>query len=85
MTITTLSSREFNQDVSQAKRAAAAGPVVVTDRGRPAYVLLRYDDYQRLATPSKSLLDAVAMPGTDDIVFEPPRLGADMLRVPDLT
>jgi hypothetical protein len=85
MTITTISSREFNQDVSQAKRAAAAGPVFVTDRGRPAYVLLRYDAYQRLAGPSKSLLDAVALPGTDDIVFDPPRLGADVLRIPDLT
>jgi hypothetical protein len=48
-------------------------------------VLLRYDAYQRLAGPSKSLLDAVALPGTDDIVFDPPRLGADVLRIPDLT
>ena len=43
MTITTISSRDFNQDVSQAKRAAEAGPVVITDRGRPAFVLLRHD------------------------------------------
>lgn len=85
MTVTTISSREFNQDVSRAKRAAEAGPVLVTDRGRPAYVLLQYEAYQRLAGPPKSLLDAVAMRGSDDIVFDPPRMGAGVFQVPDLT
>jgi len=33
MTITTLSSREFNQDTSGAKKAAQLGPVIITDRG----------------------------------------------------
>jgi hypothetical protein len=66
MTVTTISSREFNRDISRAKRAAEAGPVFVTDRGRPAYVLLRYEAYQRLAGPPKRLLDAVAMPSSDD-------------------
>ena len=46
---TTFTSREFNRDVSAAKRAAANGPVIVTDRGQPAYVLLGIDDYLRLA------------------------------------
>ena len=45
---TTFTSREFNRDVSAAKRAAANGPVIVTDRGQPAYVLLGIDDYRRL-------------------------------------
>ena len=85
MTVTTISSREFNQDVSRAKRAADAGPVFVTDRGRLAYVLLRYEAYQRLAGSPKSLLDAVAMSGNDDIVFEPPRMGAGLFCTPDLT
>ena len=40
MLITTLSSREFNQDSSRAKRAAQQGPVFITDRGHPAHVLL---------------------------------------------
>ena len=39
---TILSSREFNPDVSRAKRAAEDGPVIITDRGQPAYVLLRH-------------------------------------------
>lgn len=85
MTVTTISSREFSRDVSRAKRAAEAGPVFVTDRGRPAYVLLRYEAYRRLAGPPKSLLDAVAMPGSDDIVFDPLRMGAGLFRAPDLT
>ena len=34
MTITTLSSRELNQDVAKAKNAAQDGPVFITDRGR---------------------------------------------------
>ena len=45
MTTTTLSSRELNQDVGRAKRAARLGPVFITDRGRPAHVLLSIEDY----------------------------------------
>ena len=48
MTITTLSSREFNQGASEAKRAANDGPVFMTNRGKPAHVLLSFDDYQKL-------------------------------------
>ena len=33
MAITTMSSRDFNQDTSGAKRAAKEGPVFITDRG----------------------------------------------------
>ena len=48
MAITTLSSREFNQDTSRAKKAASEGPVFITDRGKPAHVLLSIEDYQRI-------------------------------------
>ena len=74
MTITTLSSREFNQDASRAKRAAAKGPVFVTDRGRPAHVLLSIADYQRLVGGNRKIADALAMPGAEDIEFDPPRV-----------
>ena len=40
-----VNSRDFNQDISAAKRATAEGPVVITDRGTPAYVLLKHEDY----------------------------------------
>ena len=46
--ITTLTSREFNQDTAGAKKAAAEGPVVITDRGQPAHVLMTYERFQEL-------------------------------------
>jgi prevent-host-death family protein len=48
MTITTLSSREFNQDASRAKKATKDGPVFITDSGRPAHVLFSIEEYRRL-------------------------------------
>jgi len=47
MTTTTLTSREFNQDTSRAKKAARRGPVFITDRGRPAHLLLSIEEYRR--------------------------------------
>lgn len=73
MTITTLSSRDFNQDTSRAKKAASEGPVFITDRGKPAHVLLSIEEYQRLAGSSRRIADALAMPGSEAIEFEPPR------------
>jgi prevent-host-death family protein len=70
--ITTLSSREFNQDASKAKKAAKKGPVFITDRGKPAHVLLSIEDYRRLAGGQRKIADALAMPGKD-VEFEPPR------------
>lgn len=65
--VTRMSSREFNQDTSGAKRAAAHGPVYITDRGRPAHVLLAYDDYERLLG-AEHVLDRLAEPaGVEDI------------------
>jgi prevent-host-death family protein len=71
--ITTLSSREFNQDTSKAKHAAKRGPVFITDRGRPAHVLLTIDDYQKLVGPPVTIIDLLAMPGAEDVQFDPPR------------
>jgi len=74
MTTTTLSSREFNQKASEAKRAASNGPVIITDRGRPSHVLLSFEDYQRLTRQRRNIADALAMPGVSEIEFEPPRV-----------
>jgi prevent-host-death family protein len=82
MTITTLTSREFNQDTSRAKKAASQGPVFITDRGRPAHVLMTIEEYRKLAGNKMSIADALAMPGGEDIEFDPPK--ADIkLRIPD--
>ena len=72
MNITTLSSRAFNQDTSRAKKAAQNGPVFITDRGRPAHVLLSIEEYRRMAGESASIVDLLAMPGVEDIDFDPP-------------
>jgi PHD/YefM family antitoxin component YafN of YafNO toxin-antitoxin module len=83
--ITTLSSREFNQDVSRAKRAAEAGPVVITDRGEPAYVLLRIDAYRSLISAAPRIRELLDQPGVEDIEFDPPRFGSSLFRAPDLS
>jgi prevent-host-death family protein len=85
MTITTLSSREFNHDTSGAKKAARNGPVFITDRGRPSYVLLTIEDYQRITGAQASLVDLLAMPEGEDIDFEPPRLSGGLGRPADLS
>ncbi len=70
MTITTLSSRDLNQDVSRAKKAAKNGPVFITDRGKPAHVLLSIEEYQRLTGQHRNLVEALSMPGIADIEIE---------------
>ena len=75
MSITTLSSRALNHDVSSAKKAAKDGPVVITDRGKPSHVLMTYDEFRRLTGKRHSLVEALAMPDLSDIDFDPPRAG----------
>ncbi|HSI50202.1 MAG TPA: type II toxin-antitoxin system Phd/YefM family antitoxin [Ideonella sp.] len=78
MRITTMSSREFNQDTACAKKAAAQGPVFITDRGRPAHVLLTFERYLALSGPAPSIVTLLSMPGAGDVEFNPPR--ADPLK-----
>ncbi len=83
MTITTFSSREFNQDTSRAKKAAAAGPVFITDRGKPAHVLLSIEEYRRLAGEQSSIVDMLGMPpGIEDVDLEIPPM-RDLARSAD--
>ncbi len=69
-----VNSRDFNQDISAAKRAAADGPVVITDRGRPAYVLLKHEDYVTLVGGGRTILDMLDQPDAPDFEFDPPKL-----------
>lgn len=73
MSITTLSSREFNQHASDAKKAASKGPVFITDRGRPAHVLLSIEDYRKLTGAKQKIADLLALPGVEDIEFDVPK------------
>jgi len=72
MAITTLSSREFNQRASEAKKAASQGPVFITDRGQPAHVLLTIKDYNKLIDHHVKIADLLAMPGADDVELDLP-------------
>ena len=83
MAITTISSREFNQKTSEAKKAAENGPVFITDRGRTAHVLITFDEYRKLANREKNIIELLTMPGDIEIDFDPPRLGDDILRPTD--
>jgi prevent-host-death family protein len=85
MRITTLSSREFNQDTGRAKKAALEGPVFITDRGTPAHVLLSIAEYQRLTGGQVNLIDQLGLPaGIEEVELEiPPML--DRARAADFT
>ncbi len=70
-----ITSREFNQDAACAKKAALHGPVFITDRGRPAHVLLSIKEHQRLIAKGQTLWDIFA--DKDDgggFDFDPPKL-----------
>ena len=84
--VTTMTSREFNQQTSRAKSAADKGPVVVTDRGQPAYVLLNYAEYARLEGPRKfvsaaeALADPNARPDDPDLMDYIPKRKVEPFR-----
>ena len=85
MTITTLTSREFNQDTSRAKKASSKGPVFITDRGHPAHVLLAIEDYQKMTSSSDSIVNLLAMPESTEIDFEPACIKTPILKPADLS
>jgi PHD/YefM family antitoxin component YafN of YafNO toxin-antitoxin module len=70
MTITTLSSRQFNQDAGLAKKAALSGPVIITDRGKPAHVLLTFENYQQITRAKTKIADLLAMPFPEGLELE---------------
>jgi hypothetical protein len=77
-----MSSREFNQDASGAKKAAERGPAFIAD-SRPAHVLLTMEDYL-LTGATISLAEAFAQPEGADALFDPPRIGGGIFRPADL-
>lgn len=75
---TTITSREFNQNISAAKRAAKSEPVFITDRGGPAHVLMSIEQYRRLSGERGNIVEMLAM--TQHAEFEPARLELGELR-----
>ena len=74
MTITTLSSRQFNQAASKAKKAAEAGPVFITDRGKPAHVLMTFEAYKKITGGRTKIADLLAMRGVEAVELDIPPL-----------
>jgi len=80
--IHTVTSREFGHNVSSAKNLAKEGPLFITDRGEPAFVLINIEEYRRLSGQSlggKNMLQLLQQTdeGADfDFDFEPVRLEA---------
>jgi len=85
---TMISSHEFNQDANGAKEAAQKGPVFITDHGRAGHVLMTIEEYERLtgkSLGSQTLADLLAMPGVEDIGFDPPQIQGPLSRAVDLS
>ena len=90
---TTFTSREFNQNTAGAKRAAEKAPVFITDRGKPAYVLMSIEEYrkleqekpdQQLKKKPVSLAEALADNRPEaDFDWEPPKMSGFSLKIPD--
>ena len=72
------------EQITAQLHAADQGPVFITDQGRASYVLLSMDDYRRLSGRDRSIADLLAMPGVEDIDFEPPQL-QDVAQAADLS
>lgn len=69
--MSTISSRDFNQDVGRAKREARHEPVFITDRGRPTHVLMSFAAFREITGQTDSIVDLLAMPETPADDFDP--------------
>lgn len=86
MAIRTFSSREFLRDAAAVKRAAQEGPVFITDRGEPRFVLLTVQSYyaQQNQSQQSFLAHMDAIDGGGSFEFEPATLDGS-LRIPDFS
>ncbi len=61
MAIIILKSGDLKRGFSRTKKAAASAPVVITEYGKPAYVLLSFAAYRELVGDQNSLIDSVGL------------------------
>ena len=62
----TVTSREFNQDLGEAKKASEKEPVFITNRGQASHVLMSYDHYKSILGKKKTIGELLSMPGAED-------------------
>lgn len=72
--MSTLTSREFNQETGRAKKEALSGPVFITDRGKPSHVLLSYEEYKAVTEKRATIGEMLSMDGVEDIEFSPSKV-----------
>jgi prevent-host-death family protein len=84
MSVLTMTSREFNQSASEAKKASLNGPVFITDRGKPSHVLLSIEEYRKLTGGMTTLAGALAQQHSLEVEFDPPRVDR-LHQAPDLS
>ncbi|KLT73598.1 hypothetical protein PL75_01210 [Neisseria arctica] len=66
---TIITSQDFNRRVSQAQRDCQKEPVLITNRGQLAYVLLSYQEYARLSkSKPTSIAEALSAPADADMI-----------------
>jgi hypothetical protein len=85
MTVSIMTSREFNQDSSRANRAAKAGPVFITERGTRSHIALSVTDYDRIVGRGPSFADILADPESAHIDFDPEPLRGELIRPVDFS
>jgi prevent-host-death family protein len=70
-----MSSASFNQNPSKAKQVAKESPLVITDHGKPTYVLVTFEEFEANWKKPKTALEALCDPNAViDKDFDPPRL-----------
>lgn len=70
-----MTSASFNQNPSKAKKQADKRPLVITDHGEAAYVLMRYEEFEANWQKPRSLYEALRDPhATVEGDFSPDRL-----------
>jgi prevent-host-death family protein len=79
-----MSSREFNQNTARAKREAAKAPLEITERGRPAFVLMTIETYDSLNKPRRTLSEILYHPESAHIDLPLPERRIEPPRFPDL-
>ena len=67
--MTTITARDFNQQVSRARQAALEEPVFITERGRPRHVLLSIEAYEALLGGQMSIVDLLHLEADPDVAF----------------
>ncbi|HEY0211775.1 type II toxin-antitoxin system Phd/YefM family antitoxin [Acerihabitans sp.] len=74
MSVTFISSRELNQNITKAKRDAFNGPVFIKSRNKITHVLLSEEAYRCITGGHKTILDVLSPPDGESFDLETERL-----------